>query len=80
VLVLARAANETSFTIGGYSASRFAARLEGGSIDSIERNAATGMFRLKLHAAGTAADKVTLTLTTIDGRSTSATSGARTTR
>ena len=56
------AAKETSLTIAGYAASAITARAEGGSVESVGRDVATGLFRLKLRPGKSAAHQIRLIL------------------
>jgi len=61
-LGIAYAAKETNLNIAGYAASAIMARASGGSIESVERDAATGLFRLKLRTGKSAAGQIRLIL------------------
>ena len=47
-LGIATAPGEADLTIAGYSPSSFTARAAGGSVESVQRNPATGLFKVKL--------------------------------
>lgn len=62
VLQIAVAPNETNLTIAGYSPSTISGGADGASIETIERDATTGLFKIRLHAAGTGVRTITLRL------------------
>ena len=62
LLDIAATANERDLTIAGYSAAPVTARADGASVESIERNATTGLFKVKLRAKGGAPSAITLRL------------------
>ena len=57
---IAIAANETNLTIAGYARSKITASAAGASIGGIDRDAATGLFKIRLHISDPALRKVTL--------------------
>lgn len=61
-LGIATAAKETDLTIAGYAPFGITARANGASIESVERNAATGLFKLKLRTGNGAAHQIGLKL------------------
>lgn len=61
-LGIAFAAKETNLTIAGYATSAIAAQAKGGSIESIERDVATGLFKVKLQRKSGAAHEIRLLL------------------
>ena len=62
VLGISYAANERGLTIAGYAASPVTARAEGASIESIARDAKTGLFKVKLKTGDRARRRVILIL------------------
>lgn len=62
VLGISLTAKERDLTIGGYAASPITARAVGASVQSVEYDAATGLFRLKLRSSTGAAHQIRLML------------------
>lgn len=62
MLEISYAAQEANLTISGYSASAITARVTGASIESLERDAKTGLFHLHLRTQASDAHRISLTL------------------
>lgn len=62
VLGISYAAKERDLTIAGYAASPIAARAEGASVESVDRDAKTGLFKVKLRTRDNARRKIILAL------------------
>lgn len=62
VLGISLAAKERDLTIAGYATSPVTARAEGASVESVEYDAATGLFRLKLRTKTDATHQIRLTV------------------
>jgi hypothetical protein len=62
VLDIFYAAKERDLTIAGYAASPITARAEGASVASVDRDAKTGLFNVKLRTGGRAQSMIILTL------------------
>ena len=62
MLGISLAAKESHSAIVGYSASPITARAVGASVESVEHDAATGLFRLTLRTTSDAAHQIMLTL------------------
>ena len=62
VIGITEVANERDLTIAGYSLSQLTARADGASVVAVERNAATGFFKVKLRPKDNASNTITLVL------------------
>ncbi len=62
VLGISYAAKERDLTIAGFAESSITARAKGGVVESIDRDAKTGLFKVRLRTGGNALGKIILTL------------------
>jgi hypothetical protein len=61
-LEIAYAVKETNLTIAGYAKSPITTRAEGASVESVDRDTTTGLFKVKLRTDGNTPRRIILTL------------------